>query len=224
MGRRGPHAEYQPGGTTVIRKRISFFSVAAMSVALVIVTIIGSVAGVAVFALDVVDRKADSITQLVGTAFQSLPEIREALPPVLQDAMNDRRAPTYQAQLDISARMVEEEGSRWQRGVVEVTNRGDEVVTLLSLRVIGVDANNEPVTELSVCGASPIQIEDEWRGPLLPGVTRKIPLEIWSRHQAQDVQVELTDVRVWAGPQTNAVAVGESALEAEETGSALAKR
>jgi len=209
MGRRGSHPVYEQGGTTVIRKRLSFFSVAAISFSLIVVTVICVSAGTAIFALSVIDRKADSLTQLVGTAFESLPEIRAALPPALQDAMNDHRAPAYQAQLDINARLVHESGQRWQRGVVEVTNRGDEVVTLLTLRVVGVDDAGEPVTEISVCGASPIQIEDEWRGPLLPGSTRKIPVDIWSRHQAQDMQIELTDIRVWSGP------VAEPMIEAE---------
>jgi len=209
MGRRGPHQAYEQGGTTVIRKRLSFFSVAAISLSLIVVTVIGASAGVAIFALSVLDRKADSVTQLIGTAFESLPEIRAALPPALQDAMNDRREPTYQSQLDVKAHMVQESGQRWQRGVVEVTNRGEEVVTLLTLRVVGVDDAGEPVTEISVCGASPIQIEDEWRGPLLPGATRKIPLDIWSRHQAQDMQIELTDIRVWSG------SASEELLEAE---------
>jgi hypothetical protein len=187
-------------GTTVVRKRLSFPSILAISLAGVIATTIVSVSGIAVYGLRVIDKKSDSLISLVGDAARSLPEFRKALPPFLADAIDDERRPDYLKDLDVSVRLGKKDrrhGSR--RAIVEVSNHGDAVVSLLSMRVVGLDEDGDPVDERNTWVATPLQIEDEWRGPLLPHETRRFPVH-WRRgSDTVDVTYEITDIRIWRG-------------------------
>lgn len=200
------------GGNTIIRKRLSFFSVAALGLTTVVVSLIVAGSALAFRAMAIVDTKADTLTALVTDVMRTLPEIREALPPALADAIDDVRQPDYLEHVRIDARMVESDSRGYSRSVIKIANEGDEVISLLSLRIVGLDAGETPVWEESTWGATPIQIEDDWRGPLMPGTTRTIPLRTWSRNQAATLQCEVTDVRVWRGSH---------AVGCDETSSAL---
>ncbi len=137
---------YQDVGTTVVRKRLSFLSVTVISLAAIIVTTVVSASGIAIYALKIADGKTDSLVGLVGEAVQSLPEFCEGLPPALADAINDVRQPGYRDQLDVSVRLGDREGSRRGRVIiVEVVNRGEETVSLLSMRMVGLDGDGDPV-------------------------------------------------------------------------------
>lgn len=197
---------YHEPGTTIVQKRMSFFSVIALCISLVLITVIVSASGLAIYGLRIVDRKADSLAMLVGDTVKSLPEFQKALPPALADAIDDVRRPDYLSQLDVKSRLIKSEKARYghyQRAVVEVTNQGDDVVSLLSLRIVGADADGETVMERCTWAATPIQVEDEWRGPLLPHETRKIPVRFYSSESIDTVSHEVTDIRTWKGPKTN---------------------
>ena len=210
---------YHDNGTTVVRKRMSFLSVLVLSVTAIIVTIILSASGIAIYGLGILDAKTDSLTGLVGEAVRSLPEIRKALPPALSDAINDERRPGYRDQLDVSVRLVGADRNGYRRTVVEVTNRGDELVSLLSMRVVGLDGDGDPVFERNTLVATPIQIDDDWRGPLLPHETRRFSIRHSSRRYGVPVEVtyEITDVRVWRG-NTEAESVETVAGDAQNQG------
>ncbi|HPF38139.1 MAG TPA: hypothetical protein P5081_09275 [Phycisphaerae bacterium] len=190
------------GGTTIVRKRLGFLSILAISVAGVVMTIIVCVSALAFRGLAIVDRKADTLTGLATDLVKALPEYREALPPALADAIDDERRPEYLEDLAISARIVEADSNGRTRGIVEVTNKGDEIVSLLSLRVVGLDKGEEPVWEHSTWAATPIQIDHDWRGPLMPGSTRRIPIQMRRSERAATMSCEVTDVRVWKGARS----------------------
>ena len=171
-------------GNVVIHKRMSVFSVAIFSLAMVLIAAIGCATALAFHAIAIVDRR-------------TLPEITEALPPALADAIDDERRTDYLADLTITSRIVDSDHRGRSRGVVTITNDGDRVVSLLSLRVVGLDSGDTPVWEDVTWGATPIQIDDEWRGPLLPGVRREIPVSSYSRDRATTLKCEVTDIRLW---------------------------
>ena len=113
---------------------------------------------------------------------------------------NDERHPEYLQNVAISTKLVEEQGDqRWprKRVVVEVQNNGNEVVTLLSLRLVGLNADGDPVREWQTWAATPLQLEDEWRGPLLPHETRRFA--VWCRSSDQPAKIthEVSEVRLW---------------------------
>lgn len=189
-------------GTTVVRKRLSFFSVLAISLAAIIVTTIVSASGIAVYGLRLVDKKTDGLIGLVGAAATSLPELREALPPVLADAINDVRRADYLDDLKVSVHLgSEESGQRYRRAVVEVENQGEEIVSLLSMRIVGLDEDGDPVDERLTWAATPIQLGDEWRGPLFPHKTRRFPVRCSFDRRTVKLTHDITDVRVWRGNQ-----------------------
>jgi len=203
---------FQDGGTTVVRKRMSFLSVTVVSLAAIIVTTVVSASGVAVYALKIADGKADSVVGLVGEALESLPEFLQGLPPALADAIHDERQPGYRDQLDVTARLGDEDGGRRGRVIfVEVVNRGEETVSLLSMRLVGLDGDGDPVFEKNAWVATPLQIDDDWRGPLLPHETRRIPIRCYyGTEESREILAEITDIRVWQGERSTAgqVAVG----------------
>jgi hypothetical protein len=177
---------------------MSFFSVLAISLTAIIVTTIVSATGICLYGLRVVDKKSDSLVGLVEQAAIHLPEFRKALPPVLADALDDVRRPDYLEQLDVTVRKIEGDrrsDRRW--AVVEIENLGDEIVSLLSMRIIGLDDNGDPVAECHAWAATPLQIEDDWRGPLLPGATRRFSVRSHHGHRSVELTHEITDIRVW---------------------------
>lgn len=191
---------YRDSGTTVVRKRLSCISVLILSLTAIIVTVVVSAAGIAVYGLNVLDQKTDTLVGLVGEVAMALPELREALPPALADAMDDVRSPEYVDQLDVDVRVTGED--RWgrRRCVVQVMNTGDKVVSMLSMRVVGLDADGGLVFERNTWAATPIQVEDEWRGPLLPNETRRFSLWNGPEDNASEVTHEITDIRTWKNP------------------------
>ncbi len=54
--------------------------------------------------------------------------------------------------------------------------------------------------EESIFAATPLPCEDEWRGPILPGETRKFSTHMDSRETGLTAEFEVTDIRVWNGP------------------------
>ncbi len=186
-------------GTTVVNKRMSFLSVTAASLALVLVTAIICGTGLVVYAVRVIDRKTDNLAGLVSETVHALPEIRAALPPALADALDDVRRPDYLSNLTVKTHLHRNGTGRHHNAVIEIVNNGDETVSLLSLRVIGLDKDRVPTMERCTWAATPLQIEDDWRGPLLPRETRKMVVRLWDADSVATIDVEITDIRLWRG-------------------------
>ncbi len=152
--------------------------------------------GLAFYGMDIVDRKFDRVVETGTDILRSLPEIKESLPPALSDAFDDRRAPDYQSQLEVSVEPAL--GSRGGLGfTLDVSNTGDEVVSMIVVRVNYETPEGQLVHAESVYVATPIAIEGEWAGPILPGSTRRRALQVHSRQKVLTPTVEVCDIRVW---------------------------
>jgi hypothetical protein len=188
----------------IIQKRMSFFSVLALSVTAFLITVVVSAAGIGIYSLRIVDRKADGLVGLVGEVAKNLPDLRDALPPALIDAMDDERRPDYLKQMAIQVRLVEDEDRPSRRRIiVEVENKGDEVVSMMTLRLIGMDKNGDPVTEHRTWVASPLQLDGDWRGPLLPHETRRFSIRCYDGDRLASMSHETTDIRLWCGYESD---------------------
>jgi hypothetical protein len=170
------------------------------------VTIV-SVSSVILYGLSVVDRRADRLMSfaddIVGGAIENLPAWLEALPPSLKEILHDRRAPEYVGQLEIGARLTAGDSRAGGRPVITVKNNGDEIVTLLAVRVVALDAQGVPVREWTEVVATPLAIDGDWRGPLMPGNVRHAIMSGYVGRAGEDVSrltatVEIADVRVLA--------------------------
>jgi len=82
---------------------------------------------------------------------------------------------------------------------VQVVNNGREVVSLLSLRVIVLNENNEIISESNEWAATPFAADDDWRGPLMPGSNRRFTASYgraipFSSVDDLRAEVEVTDI------------------------------
>jgi hypothetical protein len=191
---------FQDGGSTIVQKRMSFLSVLVLSVAFVTMAIILSLTGITIYGMRLVDKKTDNLSGLIEQTVRSLPAVKESLPPALADAFEDQRRPDYLQNLVISTKLIGDNADRgWRRCrvVVDVQNKGDETVTLMSMRLVGLDANDEPVMERSTWVATPLQLDCEWRGPLLPHETRHFAVWCHSSEDAVKISHEVSEIRVW---------------------------
>ena len=196
----------------VIHKKRGFFSTLVTGVTTIVVTVIVSGAGITLYGMNMLDRKTDSVFDVVRAGASNLPELVESLPPMLADVVNHERMPAYAEQLDVKAYVrAGGESRRGTRPIIEVRNLGDEVVSLLSMRVVVIDEDGDPVAEWNEYVATPVAIEDDdWRGPLLPNTG---PRKFASHRLRSDgdlsgytIECQITDVRVWrpaAGKETS---------------------
>ena len=204
-------------GTTVVHKRMSFFSVLAVGVTTVVVTVIACASGLAVFGLRLADRKSDSVIGLVQQVTGNLPELQHTLPPALADALNDERRPVYADELKVAVRLSKRESrGRLSPAIVEVENKGDQIVSLLSMRVVSVDEGGDATQERSVWVSTPLQVGNHWRGPLLPHETRRLLVWGFDRSQIAQLTHEITDLRIWRGDRPLPAAEKAAASHAKE--------
>ena len=165
---------------------------------------VGIAAGAAVvlYSLRILDSKAAALIGFAEHTVASLPDLIDALPPAIGDVLNDRRAPDYAPNLEVSVRFVANEPSEGLRPVVTMTNKGSEVVSMLAVRVAALDARKVPVREWTEVVATPIAADDNWRGPLMPGAIRHVVLSNWRHGPADKIDSltaasEISELRVW---------------------------
>jgi hypothetical protein len=185
-----------------VRGGRSVLSTATRAIGTFAVTTVLCGTAVGIYALSIVDRKSDNLVDLVRNTIHDLPEIVESLPPVLADLLADQRRPDYAANIVVSAKLASKPDHRGRvRPIVRLTNQGDEVVSLLTMRVLVLDDQDEPIGEFTEWAASPVAVDHDWRGPLMPGNTRVLTTHSVSiGDDAPDdyhVEVEITDVRIW---------------------------
>jgi hypothetical protein len=197
-----------PNHQTVI-KRGGFLSAVAYGFFGLLTAAVVSVAVLGVYAIHVVDRKLDTVlglgTDVIRSLPESLPQIRKSLPPALADALNDERDVAYRENLHVEAHLVPGSRDEYQQLVVNAKNNGDKTVTFMAVRVVLVDANDVPVRSLVVHAATPMTLDSEWRGPILPGSLRQCSEPLWRCPPDLKPQLEIADLRVWSGPQPTPV-------------------
>ncbi|MCP4454490.1 MAG: hypothetical protein GY809_23790 [Planctomycetes bacterium] len=191
----------------IIVKKRTFLSSAALGLSSVVITVVICSTVVVVYGLHFAGEKADRVISLTETAIQGLPALRASLPPAVADMLNDQRRPDYGQHLAITARVMPRPGSdSARRTSIEIVNNGDEVVSLLALRVIVVDEYGQILSETQAWAATPIAVEDDWRGPIMPGSRRYFVCEGTHLHDVSPLdtlktEVEINELRVWSGPE-----------------------
>jgi len=188
----------------------SFLATLAWGVSMAAVVLIVSLAGIIVYGMNIADRKANTLVGLTEAGLRALPDLRRSLPPALADMLNDVRSPDYRDQLEVTARLAmvpcradrRDQGNRERiRPVIEIRNRGKEVVSLLSMRVTVLNEDDVPIAASNEWAATPMAIDEKWCGPLMPGATARIvgsPLP--GDHRSPDkcrAEATITDVRLW---------------------------
>ncbi|MFC1793221.1 hypothetical protein ACFL3Q_06500 [Planctomycetota bacterium] len=186
----------------IIYKRHTFLSALAMGISAIIIAFIISCTVVIIYGMNFAGDKSEELVALAEEAIRGLPKLQESLPPFLADMVNDSRQPDYSTQLEITANttlLPNDNGT--VKTTIEIVNKGSEVVSLLSLRVVVLTSRNEVIAESNEWGATPVAADGDWRGPLLPGarryfVTSRRGLPVLSADELKP-EVEITDIRIW---------------------------
>jgi hypothetical protein len=186
----------------IIYKRHTFLSALAMGISAVIIAFIVSCTVVIIYGMNFAGDQTEEVVALVEQAIKGLPKLQESFPPVLADMLDDRRQPDYRTQLDITASTTLLPANKGTvKTTIEIVNKGSEVVSLLSMRVVVLTSQNEIITESNEWGATPVAADDDWRGPLMPGARRYFvsshrALPVFSANELK-TEVEITDIRIW---------------------------
>lgn len=151
--------------------------------------------GVVMGTLGMATGRAGSLLHFANQALKDLPTALRETAPVLADAMNDYRDPGYVKSVELTCDVDGDSERSTQRAVIEVRNAGEQVVSVLAIRAVYLDHSGRPMGERIVYGATPLAVEDEWRGPLFPGVKRRIAVRCPS--EAAKVELEVSELRVW---------------------------
>ena len=187
-------------------RKHTFLSALVFGICAIIIALIVSLTVVVIYAMDFAGDKSEQIVELVQSAVQGLPPLQKSLPPALADVLADRRQPDYSSQLDVTAKTeTTPEQSGRIRTSVTVINNGQQVVSLLSLRVVILNSDGEVVDESNELAATPFAADDDWRGPILPGAHRYFSCSHNAPRNASTeslkTEVEITDIRIWSGVQ-----------------------
>jgi hypothetical protein len=189
-----------------------------MGFSAVLITLIISSTAVVIFSIHFAGDKSEMLISLAEDAVKGLPELQKNLPPILADVLDDRREPEYCKQLEITTNTTFlQDRHGMLRTAVQVVNNGREVVSLLSLRVVVLNEDNEILAESNEWAATPFAAEDDWRGPLMPDSSRRFiayhggPSSFYSINNIK-TEVEITDIRIWNGGK-NASAEPTSPIE-----------
>ena len=205
----------------VVYKKHSFFSTLITGLVMLIITLVISITVLLIYGMHFVGEKSEAIISIAQNAIHGLPAFQESLPPILADMLNDHREPSYREQLDITAQPTVPSNNRGSIGAaVKIVNNGPEVVSLLSLRIVILNSNSEILTESNEWVVTPFAIENDWPGPLMPGSERYFSSSRRSVFPAPSienlsVEVEITDIRIWNGPEAEQPADGNEPNEIE---------
>lgn len=174
---------------------IGFFGFAGVTVL--------AVTAIALRGISMADSRIATTLAFAHETIDGLPDLLERLPESVGDLLNDSRRPDYAGKLNVSATLVSDGDKGRVRPVITIRNDGDEVVSLLAVRVAALDEDNRPRGEWTEVAATPLAIDDEWRGPLMPGATRHVVgSSTWRWAGSREVEnltaaVEVADVRIW---------------------------
>lgn len=166
---------------------------------------VGIISGgtVAMYALHIVDSKTSNILDFAEGAVANLPEFIDSLPDAISDILHDRRAPEYASNMDIELNFVMDEKHGKLRPTLNITNNGSEVVSIMAVRVAALNKDQVPIHEWTEVVATPLAIDDDWRGPIMPGATRYVVLSSgWRGISIEDAAnirgvVEISEMRIW---------------------------
>jgi len=164
---------------------------------------ISSASALILYGMRIIDGRAGGVLTFAADTVSGLPQLIDAMPPGVDDLLSLRRDPSYAANVSAKATLVSGDRSGRLRPVLEITNRGDSVISLLVVRVAAMDEHNIPVGEWTEVVATPVAVEGPWRGPIMPHATRNVVMHGGWRVFADDTNatlrpaVEISDVFVW---------------------------
>lgn len=186
-----------------VKTRMSPWTALWTGLSLTAIVAIMSGAAITLYGMRVVNGNAGRILEFAEAAIDDLPELIESMPPVVQDALNSRRAPEYADHISATAQLVNDDDDRFSQFSIKIENNGDAFVSLLALHVVTLNDKDQVIGEWTHYAATPFAAEDGWPGPILPGKTRLTQMREWRCFDDDldddhvKVVVEISDVCVF---------------------------
>lgn len=213
---------------SITYKKHTFLSALALGLSAIVIAFIVSCTVVIIYGMHFVSDKSEKLVSLAEDAIRGLPALQESLPPVLADILDDHRQPDYCTHLEITAKTPLPEDDGRLRTVVTVVNNGEEVVSLLSMRIVVLNERDEILAESNEWAATPFAAEHDWRGLLLPGARRYFSSShrgtfLVSTLNDLKTEVEITDIRIWRGEEDVSSIDNQVSSEAEKSASPSTK-
>ncbi len=171
----------------VVNKKMSFLASLVWGTCSVIIVAVVCASSVAFYCLHIVEKSIDDLPSIVKKV------------PMLRDALSSERRIDYINDLDIKIDFTDHpDYEDYMRAVATITNGGQELVSWLSIRVVVSDDLGNVLDEDVEMIATPVALDDELPGPLVPGRTRRFTICTFKRSDHPSAQYEVTDLRVWA--------------------------
>lgn len=197
--------------------RRGFFSSLATGFFMFLTVSVVCGAGLGFYGMNMLDRHAGTVIAMGQSFLCNLPDWDTKLPPILADALRDRRDPEYRAQIVTSVDVnAADSRDHHGRAVVVVENNGKSTISFLVARIVLKDEDGAPLHEVTEHIATPFALDDhDARGPLLPGAKREVPLTVRDT-RIKKATLEVTDVRTFVERSTKEESRGGSAADEHE--------
>jgi hypothetical protein len=171
-----------------------------------------AIAGGTVFllcVLNVVDGKIGDIVHLGRDAIGNASNVVKALQPLLGDVFNDQRNLGYAKQIEVKIHSPST-SRNCGRPSLTISNTGTEVISRLTVRVTAIDDSGSTRYEWTEMAATPIAINNQFRGPILPGdgirrlVFSEGPCVRGEELASLSLKAEIAEIFVWSGSASTA--------------------
>ncbi len=171
----------------VVNKRMSFLTALVCGTCGIIIVTVVCASGIVFYGLHIVEKSVDNLPGIVKNV------------PMLRDALSNERRIDYIDDLDIKIGFTDHPYYEDRmRAVATITNGGQELVSLLSMRVVVTDEMGNILDADVQTIATPVALDDDFPGPLVPGRTRRFTICTFKRSDHPSAEYEITDLRVWA--------------------------
>jgi hypothetical protein len=137
--------------------------------------IVSAITVVTLRGMNMFDRNVALVIELAEGTLENLPEALENASPLISRFVGERNL-EYAGNIGVTVQLSPRPGGKTLRPALQVVNKGSLPINLLTIRVAALTAQNVPISEWTEVVATPIGIENDWRGPLAPGQTRYVVL------------------------------------------------
>jgi len=180
-----------------------FFGLFGLGIATVAAT-----AAIVLYGMRIVDKAANDVLDVTIRTIEDVPALIDALPPTVVQ-LAGRRDPDYRKNVEVNVDLVPAYRGTGSRPTLTITNKGEEVISLMTVRAAALDQGGLPRAEWTEVVATPLAIDGDWRGVLMPGDTRYLLMSgrclEGSGVSDLTLNVEVSELRLWQEelPQVN---------------------
>lgn len=133
--------------------------------------IVSAITVVTLRGMNMFDRNVARMVEFAEGTLDRLPEALENASPLVSRFVGERNL-EYAKNIGVTVQLSPRPGGKTLRPAIQVVNKGSLPVNFLTIRVAALTGQNVPIAEWTEVVATPIGIENDWRGPLAPNQTR----------------------------------------------------